>query len=123
MRTVAFYLCTLWILLSGVSDSVRAFISVDPGEYEIPALVYSSSGELFAVVNKFNRSKLKIKLSGDRAKAAAAQLHGMSGRMIRIRVPKMIVGSLGEAELLRISPLQNAKPIPLRVGNNFEPIR
>ncbi|HLE00411.1 MAG TPA: hypothetical protein VJB59_09130, partial [Bdellovibrionota bacterium] len=36
---------------------------------------------------------------------------------------QMIVGSLGEAELLKISPLQNAKPIPLRVGNNFEPIR
>ncbi len=102
--------------------SAHAAIVVNPGTYEVIALVRKSvSGEPQAVFNWRTRSELKIALQGE--KAMKLDTSKPAGLKIKIRVKKKMMSPEGEAELLDYSAPTPEEKIPLRVDNDFKPVK
>jgi hypothetical protein len=116
--------CAIFSLLVVSLLCVRqaeASITIQPGTYEVPALVRNTLKGPEAVFNVHLRSECRVTLKGAHARTLARRMKNMAGLVVQFKVTKSIESPGGEAELLKSSELGKAR-IPVRVGNDLKSI-
>ncbi len=106
---------------SFAASTAHALILVEKGTYEVPAIIIMTSDGSQAIFNLMTNSEVRVLLTGKMAKKIKFD---MSSKiyLIRFEVKEETIARRFSARLISFTD-KDMPEFPLRVGNNFVPIK
>ncbi len=112
---LSFVVCSLLIL----AEIGNAMILIDPGMYEVNALIERNPDLIMAKFNINTRSECRIFLTGPLSKSLSKNIQKFSGYKIKFRISRRFQCGIGSGELVAFG--KETTPTTY-VTNNLKPI-